>query len=292
MKRLQSNKMKIGFFGTPEYTTSILEVLLNNFKLSLIVTAPDSKQGRHQILTPSPIKKFATAKGLESIILDAEDENLKYKIKSLNLDLAVVAAYGYKIENDILNSPKLGFINAHPSLLPKYRGPSPIQTTLLNGDKTTGLTFIKLDDQIDHGPILDSFPFEISNDDNNLTLHEKLFKLASKEITEIINKYKNNKLKLKPQDDTKATYTKKITKTDGFFSIQNPPEKSVLTQMIRAYYPWPTTWTKYKLDDKGEEKIIKFLPNNLVQIEGRRASSLKEILNGYPNLRSVLDFLS
>lgn len=192
-----------------------------------------------------------------------------------NADLGVVAAYGKILTKEELETPKYGMINIHPSLLPKYRGPSPIQQAILNGDKVSGITIIKIDDRVDHGPILYQEQLELSDSDNFDTLSKKMFLRASEILPPVIKDFVEGKIKLIEQNDTKASYCKLLTRNSGYFDIDKLPEN--LERMIRAYYPWPGVWTKWK------GKIVKFLPENKIQMEGKKAISKPDFLNGYPD---------
>ncbi len=192
-------------------------------------------------------------------------------------DLGVVAAYGRILTKDELNAPKFGCINVHPSLLPKYRGPSPIQQAILNGDKITGISIIKMDKEIDHGPIIYQDTLELSDIDNFDILSKKMFLLAAEILLQIIEDFVSGKITPQPQDHSKAVYCEKLTRESGYFDINNPPNPEALDKMIRAYYPWPGVWTKWN------EKIVKFLPDNMLQMEGKKAVSKKDFLNGYPD---------
>lgn len=201
-------------------------------------------------------------------------------------DLGVVAAYGHILTKNELETPKYGCINIHPSLLPKYRGPSPIQSAILNGDKVSGITIIKMDEKVDHGPIIYQDSLELSDRDNFDTLSKKMFFAASEVLPQVIRDFIEGKIVLKSQDHSQATFCEILTRESGFFEIQTPPSAEVLDRMIRAYYPWPGVWTKWN------NKIVKFLPGDLIQMEGKKPISLKDFLNGYPDfpLKSVIDF--
>lgn len=204
------------------------------------------------------------------------------QLNNVSPDLFVVAAYGKILSAELLAIPKYGALNIHPSLLPQYRGPTPVQTALLNNDTETGVTIIKLDEEIDHGPILAQVKEPILPNDTAQTLHERLFKIGSKLLIEHIPSYVSGKLKPIPQDDTKATYTEHLTRESGYIDSNNPPPKEKLERMIKAYYPWPGAWSKWMKD--GKWKILKFLPENKLQVEGGKPMSIKDFLNGYPEL--------
>ena len=192
-------------------------------------------------------------------------------------DLAVVAAYGRILTKEELDIPKYGFINTHPSLLPKYRGSSPIQAAILNGDKASGITIIKMDEEVDHGPIIYQEELELSDNDNFDTLSKKMFQRAAEILPKIIEDFVSGEIKEVSQNHAEATYCERLTRESGYFPIDNPPSKEKLDRMIRAYYPWPGVWTKWK------GKIVKFLPNEMLQMEGKKPISFKDFLNGYPD---------
>ena len=204
-------------------------------------------------------------------------------------DLIVVAAYGQILSQEVLDKPKFGSINIHPSLLPKYRGASPIQSALLEGDTISGITIIKMDKEVDHGPIIYQEEFNFREEDNFDTLSKKMFLRASEVLPQVIEDFVNGKIKPRKQDHSKATFCTKLTKDSGYFDINNSPTTEVLQKMIKAYYPWPGVWTKWN------GKIVKFLParnathsvadgpNNLIQMEGKKPVSAQDFKNGYPD---------
>lgn len=198
-----------------------------------------------------------------------------------NADLCVVAAYGKILTKEELNAPKFGCINIHPSLLPKYRGPSPIQQALLSGDKITGISIIKMDEKVDHGPIIYQQSLELFSDDNFDTLSKKMFLLAAEILPQIINDFIQGKIELLAQTETEASYCDKLTRESGYFDIDKMPGN--LDRMIRAYYPWPGVWTKW------HGKIVKFLPDGKLQMEGKKVLSKNDFLNGYPDF-PIKDF--
>ncbi len=192
-------------------------------------------------------------------------------------DLGIVAAYGHILTKEELESPKYGAINVHPSLLPKYRGSSPIQQAILNGDKVSGISIIKMDEEVDHGPIVYQEELELSDKDNFDTLSKKMFQWAAEVLPKIIKDFVNGKITLYGQNHAKASFCQRLTRESGYFPIENPPDPEKLDRMIRAYYPWPGVWTRWN------NKIVKFLPENMLQMEGKKAISLKDFLNGYPD---------
>ena len=279
--------IKFVFFGTPEFATIILEKLI--------------KSG----LKPRAV--FRDPKESVSILIE--------KLNSLKPDLAVIAAYGKILPKEILEIPRHGFINVHPSLLPKYRGASPIQYAILNGDKETGVTIMKIDEKMDHGPILATSKFQITN--SKITypeLSKKLAELGAELLIKTILDYISEKIKPVKQNHLKATYTKIIKKEDGKIDWSRSAQD--LERMTRAYYPWPSAWTtwngkilkileadisKYKNNFQIGEVFLLKHPNvlrnvgmllcvkcgigNLIikklQLEGGKILTTKEFLNGH-----------
>ncbi|RJQ37331.1 hypothetical protein C4559_03755 [Candidatus Microgenomates bacterium] len=310
--------MKMIFFGNTKYSRIVEESLYKNFGLSLVVTLPDRIMGRKKILTPNPVKQFAlensvpiiTAEKLDEKVIDQiqhltnerlassklasslEGKKLnarRYTLDANGIDFLVVADYGLLLPKKLLDLPKYAPLNVHPSLLPKYRGPTPGQSAILNGDKETGVTIIKLDEQIDHGPILAQEVESILKSDTADVLYERLFKKGSGLITSIIRIIRVNKrMEEKPQDEEKATFTKKLSKQDGFIDLENLlPAGGKIDRMIRAYYPWPNAWTQLRI--KNKELRIKFLPGKKVQVEGKNPMDYKDFINGYPDAKEIID---
>lgn len=242
--------MKIVFIGTPKFGAIILEGLVkNNLKPYLVITSTDKPVGRKQILTPSPVKVIAQKYNIPIA------HQLK-EIKKIKPDLIIVAAFSQILPKEILKIPKYGSLNVHPSLLPKYRGPSPIQATILNGDKKTGVTIILMDEKIDHGKIISNFQFLISNEKITYEdLSKKLAEIGANLLIETIPKWIKGEIEAKDQDDSKATYTKIIKREDGKIDWSMSAEE--IERQIRAFYPWPGSFTFWK--KKGKKLIIKIL---------------------------------
>lgn len=240
-------KINLIYFGSPKFSADFLEKLITNsstclagrrvkhlIEVKLVVTQPDQPVGRKQIITSSPVKLTAQKYNLKCLEIGNWDliRNLKFEIR--NLDFCLLYAYGKKIPNEILVLPRLGFINIHPSLLPKYRGPSPITYPLILGDKQTGVTIIKMDKEIDHGPIINQEKMEILPNDKRPDLEKKLTNLAfdmfKKTVIQLtnscVNELKNenpqlvNPLILKTQQHQLTTYTKLLKKSDGYIPVE------------------------------------------------------------------------
>lgn len=284
--------MKIIFFGTPQFVVPVLETLIKHFTVVGVVTTPDEKVGRKQLITPSPVKIFAQTHTIPVFQPDTLKELNTIAIEQWNNtrpDIFVVAAYGKIIPNEVINLPRLGSINIHPSRLPDYRGPSPLQETILAGDKETAISIMQMDADVDHGPILAVKPLSIDPTDTFLSLAENSFKLGAEMLPETMKQLNNGTIVPQEQDHTKATFTNHITKEDGFFDVNNPPSPEILDRMIRAYYPWPTAWTKIRI--KHNELRIKLLPEKKIQVEGKKITNLEDFYNGYPELKETIEKL-
>jgi len=264
---MEKSKPKIVFFGTPEFSVKILEALgAAGLTPVLIITAPDKPRGRKMRFSPSPVKKWAQEKNIPV-------EHNYDSLKLASADLFVVASFGKILPKKILDIPKHGTLNVHPSLLPKLRGASPIQSAILRGEKETGVTIMLIGEGVDNGPILSQqkLEFPISNF-QFLELEDKLAELGGKLLVETIPKWLNGKIKPQAQDPSKATYTKLITKKDGEIDWNEKPE--IIDRKIRAFTPWPGAYTilndrriivtKARLDKQGELKIERIKP------EGKR----------------------
>ena len=270
--------MKIVFFGTPEFVVPVLDALYKAHEVVGVVTAPDAKAGRKQILDTTPVKKFALKRDIPVFSPAVLDDKTAEELRNLKPDFLVVAAYGQFIPPEVLDIPKVSALNIHPSLLPLYRGPSPLQETILKGDSEAGVTIIEMDWEIDHGPIAAQQKIRLSGNETFLILADKLFGIGTELLLDTIQK----PLTLKEQDHKKATFTDLVSKENGFIDMQKPPSPEHIARMIRAYYPWPGVWTKVTL--KNKKTRIKLLPNKLVQLEGKNTVSVKEFINGYPEL--------
>jgi len=241
--------------GTPDFGAIILQELINNnYGPVLVLTAPDKPVGRKKILTSLPVKQVCQKNGV-SILQPKKIKEAEEKIKKLNPDLIITAAYGQIIPKSIFEIPKLGTLNIHPSLLPKYRGPSPIQTAILNGEKITGITIFLIDQLIDHGPIIAQKEYVVPEDIYYKDLKEELSKLSSEFIVETIPKWLKGEIKALPQEEKLATHTRIIKKEDGrinwnYSAIQ-------IERQIRAFQPWPGTFTFW--EKEKNKKIIKII---------------------------------
>ena len=222
-------KYKIVYFGTPSFSADLLEKVINSnlVEITLVVTQPDKPVGREQILTPSPVKLIAQKYRIE-VFDHGKLSELPELLITKNIDLGLVFSYGKIINSELLSSPKLkfgdtgfGFLNIHPSLLPKYRGASPIVFPLLLGDKETGVSLMVMDEKMDHGPLLAQEKLAISENDTTHTLTTKLTDLAFDMISKFISQFliSNIQYPLSPQNHSHASFARFLTRDDGFIPL-------------------------------------------------------------------------
>jgi len=237
--------------GTGVFASIVLQKLINSgLELFAIITQPDKPSGREQDIIFSPVKNLAVEKNLDvyqpKSLIKADGFIL---IDSLAPDLIIVADYGKIIPKNILDLPKFGALNIHPSLLPKYRGSSPLQETILNGDKETGVTIILLDEEMDHGPIVGQEKLEMGSQKYSLAeLRQKLAELGGDLAIKILPDYLSGKIKPIAQNHDRATYTKIIVKEDGKINWEKSAEE--IDCQLRAYGEWPGSWTEWENNSK------------------------------------------
>jgi len=280
---VHNKDLKIIFFGDTEFSEPSRQALVKN---EYNITVISKKDG------------------------SLKDEKFFEYFKGLNPDICIVADYGRIIPAHYLEIPKFGFINIHPSLLPKYRGPSPIQTTIINGDMETGVTIIKVDAEVDHGDILSSIKYQVSREKKYKDTESDLAGLGAKLLTETLPKYLSGEIKPQEQDHSRATYTKMLVRQDGRIDWGQPAEK--IYDLIRAISHEPGTWTLLR-QAQGQAKILNikeadvlekgvqeqpgivvnvdneivvatgkwYLILKTVQLEGKRETDVKAFINGY-----------
>ncbi|MFH1662169.1 MAG: methionyl-tRNA formyltransferase [Candidatus Falkowbacteria bacterium] len=314
------NKIKTIFIGTPDFGIPCLRSLIEDelFDVVCVITQPDKKTGRKQILTPPPIK--VEAQKYKIPIMQPQkisdiSRDCHGALPLATTDLIVVVAYSQLIPEKILNMPKYGCINVHGSLLPKYRGASVIAAPILNGDKYTGATIMKMDKGLDTGPILAQNKIEIKPNDTAGTVYEKLSKSSAPLLIDTLEKYISGKIKPKPQDNSKSNYCKIITKKDGKIDWEKPAD--FLERFVRAMSPWPSAHTKWnekkiKIIETEHEtiKINSYKTGEIflhdeklaaqcgkdaliikkLQLEGKKEMKAEEFLRGYKNfIGSILE---
>ncbi len=238
--------MRIVFMGTPDFSVEILKAIYEaGHDVALAVAQPDKKTGRGRELSEPPVKVYAKGAGIE--VFQPERIREEASIEAIRIkrpELIVVAAYGQILPKAILDIPEYGCINVHTSLLPKYRGASPIQQAILNGDKISGVSIMQMDEGMDTGPILLQRSIEIAEKETGGSLFEKLSKLGAGLCLEGIGLLAEGKIEALPQDEAKATHTKLIKKDAG--KIDFSLSAIEIERKIRAFTPWPSAFTTYK----------------------------------------------
>lgn len=277
--------MNIIFFGNTKYSLIGAQIIHEHLGISQIVTIPDrpDKRGRMQ---KSPLKTFGEEHAIPVLEVNKITDDVIEQIKTFAADFFVVEDYGLLLPEKLLAIPKQAALNIHHSLLPKYRGSSPAPEALLNGEKTTGVSVIMMTKKLDAGDILGQKTYEIKPDDTTDSLLTVLNQLGGELIIPILQNFDEAKVKAVKQDESQVVLTKMMKKEDGYIDPANPPETNQLDRMIRAYFPWPTVWTRLSIN--GQEKIVKFLPGNKLQVEGKTPMSVKDFINGYPELKEEI----
>ena len=236
--------LRIIFRGTPELAATSLSALLREsaFQVVAVVTQPDRPKGRELKLQPSPVKQVALNAGVPVLQpLKARDEKFIAELQRFQPELIAVAAFGQILPKAILDLPRWGCLNVHTSLLPKYRGASPIQSAILNGDTETGVTIMKMDVGLDTGDILTQRSTPIHDEDNAATLHDRLAQLGAELLVQTISDYTAGKVRARPQDHALATHVARIKKEQGRIDWRQPAR--AIWNQVRAFTPWPGAFT-------------------------------------------------
>ena len=247
---MQSGPLKLVFFGSDSFSLFSLQACLeSSHTMSLIVTTPPQKKGRGLILTPNPVQEFAEAHRLNwTAPATLKDPSTLETIRNLQPDLFVVSSYGKMIPDSYLGLPSIAPVNVHPSLLPKYRGSGPIQWTILNGDKETGVSLIEVASRLDAGDIFYQTVISVAPDETTPTLWEKLGHLSKSMLAELLNGLPATTIPRRPQDETRSTYARKLTKEDALIRLDLPAVE--IERKIRGLKPWPGTYLSLGKEDR------------------------------------------
>ena len=294
--------LKIVFMGTPEFSVPALEILIKN-KLSIlnVYTQPPAKSNRGQKIKPSRIQQFCNENKIDSRCPKSLNTGEEYEyFKKLSPDCAIVVAYGKLIPKNFLNLPKFGFINIHASLLPRWRGAAPIQRAIMNGDKTTGVSIMKVEEALDSGPVLATKELELNQDSTYSETEKKLSKLGADLLIESLNNIEAEKTKFLTQVHAEATYAKKINKNETKINWELDANKII--SHIHGLSTNPGAWFEYenerfkvlrvkKSQASGSPGIV--LDENLtvgcksgsiqileIQREGKNKQNTKDFLRG------------
>lgn len=309
-------KLKIAFFGAPQFAATVLQRIIEDSEIPVevhcVVTQPDKPAGRKQIMTPTPVKLLAEAHAIP-FCTELHSQELQQKLK--DCDLALLYAFGAILPQSLLELPRWGFWNIHPSLLPKYRNTSPIAFSLLLGDTKTGVSLIEIDEKLDHGPLIDQEEYQIQEADTRIILENRLSEIGYKLFKKNVQLLIDGPLKKEEQNHQLRTFSRLLTKKDGFIPfaifrkiIQGEPliageippilseylnkykiplESYVSLKsyylLFRALTPWPGLWTLIALN--GVEKRLKITGMELqgdkpaitkVQLEGKQIVSFSQ----------------
>ena len=303
--------MRVVFMGTPAYATAVLSALLDvPHDVVGVYTRPDRPAGRGKRPAASPVKCFAQERGLPvRQPASLRSRQAQQELASLSPDVIVVAACGFFLPPRTLDLPPFGCLNLHPSLLPRYRGPSPVASAILNGDAVTGVAIIKLDEGMDTGPIVAHRETRVRPRENALELTTRLFQMGASLLIEIMPGWAQGRIRARPQEHSQATITRLLSRADG--SIDWRFDAARIARQVLAYQPWPGSFTSWRgrvlkvieaaaVDAEAATPsppgMVMALPDGGVgiatgegvlavgrlQLEGRRAVGAREFMNGHP----------
>ncbi|PKB73350.1 MAG: methionyl-tRNA formyltransferase [SAR202 cluster bacterium Io17-Chloro-G7] len=315
---MPGGRLRLLFMGTPEFTVPVLESLIQaeNVEVVGVYTPPDRPKGRGRAVEMPPVKSFALDQGLPVFQpASLRPETIQQELAALDPDVIVVAAYGKLLPEAVLTTPAYGCLNLHPSLLPKYRGPSPVATTILEGEPTTGVTLMLLDQGMDTGPIIAQRECSLLGGETAGSLTEALFRLGGELLLENLGPWVAGEVSANSQDESLASITSKLQRQDGEADWRLSAKE--LERRHRAFTPWPGLFTVWegkvlklldvKTSSPGSDQHAEaahqpgrvvattgsgaevatgegMLELRTVQLEGRRAQSASEFMRGYPSV--------
>lgn len=277
--------------GTPEFAIPSLKVVSQNTDLKLIFTKEDKRNARGNKIIYSPVKQFGLDNDIEVIQPKRmKDEEVIDKIKEVNPDLIVVVAYGKILPKEIIDIPKYGIINVHSSLLPKYRGASPIHSAILNGDKESGVSIMYIEEGLDSGDVILKETCEITEDDTLGTLHDRLKELGAIGLEKALKLIEVGEVKAEKQDDSKATFVKPITKEQAKIDWNNT--KEVIFNQIRGLNPFPGAYTHNEKNEnikiyKSEKLEKEYDGENGTVVEMTKKGPVVKVANGALRLLEI-----
>lgn len=283
--------MKTIFMGTPEFAIPSLKAVFQNTDLKLIFTKEDKRNARGNKIIYSPVKQFGLDNDIEVIQPKRmKDEEVIDKIKEVNPDLIVVVAYGKILPKEIIDIPKYGIINVHSSLLPKYRGASPIHSAILNGDKESGVSIMYIEEGLDSGDVILKETCEITEDDTLGTLHDRLKELGAIGLEKALKLIEVGEVKAEKQDDSKATFVKPITKEQAKIDWNNA--KEVIFNQIRGLNPFPGAYTHNEKNEnikiyKSEKLEKEYDGENGTVVEMTKKGPVVKVANGALRLLEI-----
>lgn len=272
---MNKNKLRIIFMGTPEFSVPTLRILIENYDVIAVVTQPDKPTGRGYNVKFSPVKEVALEKQIDIYQPEKIKGNTEFisKIRELKPDVIIVVAYGKILPKEIIDSPKFGCINSHASLLPRHRGASPINFSIISGDTKTGITTMFMDEGLDTGDIINRYEFDIIDCMTAGELHDELKNLSAHAIRDTLLKLEKNELMREKQDDRDSTYAPMLTKEFGHIDFSKSSREIV--NLIRGLNPWPLAYCLY------EEKKMKIYEAKSYDIDEKEYQDFEygQILN-------------
>lgn len=276
------SNLKVVFFGTPSFSVPFVKAVKDSFNLIAIVTEEDKPSGRNKKIKYSPIKEFALKNDIK-LLQPSKLKLIKEDLKGLDADLFVVVAYGKLIPDEIINLPNYKSINVHPSDLPCFRGPAPMQYALLNGNKETAISVMLIDRKMDHGPILAKEIIKIDINDNYFDLEKNVLIIGPNLLTKTISKYISGEIKPTKQTGV-VSYCPLIKKEDALITWDESPLE--IHNKIRAYVMWPKAYSiinNQRIIFLKSRLIKNRIKLDLVQLEGKKPTDWKNFTNGYKN---------
>ena len=293
------------FFGTPDFAVPSLNALIRScFNVSMVVTQPDRTKGRGRKMLPPPVKIAAKNLGYEVLQPESiKTESFYRTAADTRPDFLIAVAFGNLIPDRLLSLPKISSVNIHPSLLPKYRGPAPIQWALINGENETGVTIMTLDSGMDTGDILISEIETIRPDDTSADLHDRLAERGASLLIKALDGLLSGSITPRPQNSSEATYAPLLKKADGLIDWSIPSEK--IEAFIRGMTPWPGAFTFFnekrlkifkvkqaaRVEDATPGRIIKSFQDELHVATGNGALSILEIQGASGKRLFIREFL-
>jgi methionyl-tRNA formyltransferase len=300
--------LKVVFFGTPAFGVPTLEAILaSRHPVVAVVTQPDRPRGRGRKVSDAPVKARALAEGLPLLQPSTlRDQELIASLARLNADIGVVAAYGRILTESILRIPRLGMINVHASLLPRYRGAAPVHRAIVAGERETGVTIMRMVKELDAGPMLAAARRAIADDETSVDVERDLARRGAALLVDTLDRMALETVPEVPQDDRAATYAPRLTKDDGLIDWSLPAER--IHNLVRGLHPWPHAYTFLRGDrfillrTSASPESSDLPPGTLtvaqgadlriaagtgtilvheIQAEGRRAMGAREFLTGH-----------
>ena len=299
------NKLKIVFAGTPQFAESYLSSLINSrHDVISVFTQPSKRSGRGLLFNHSPVRNTAKENNInirqpEKITIMETDA-----LTELEPDIVVVVAYGLMLTKEFISVPKFGCINVHPSLLPRWRGAAPIQRSIEYGDKLSGITIMKMEERLDAGDIIYQEPIKIEDNDSSISLHKKFMQIGADSLLLTLDSIVENNFMLHPQDESLATYAKKIKKEEAKINWDNRAEK--IHKKIMAFNSWPVAETTLsgeririheseykKLEINGIPGNIRSIDNEFIEVFTRDGSLLiKKLQKDNSKILNAIDFIN